>query len=123
MTGTRVGRVWSALVSPPESRIHALGQQAESDDGQGDDHGTCGERPHDDGHLQGPPRRPRRPALWGRGHGVQHGVQDAVRDSVRALREPRPDDARDLGFGPHRVASRAVGRASASRAARNPRIA
>ena len=74
-------------------------------------------------HLGQPPRRPPGTALWGRGDLIEHRVQDTVREGGDAVVQPRPDDARDVAFGTHRVASRAVGRESASRAARNPRIA
>ena len=62
-------------------------------------------------------------ALWGRGELVEHGIQDAVRERRDALLQPRPNDARDVAIGAHCAASRAVGRASASSAARSPRIA
>ena len=78
---------------------------------------------HDDGHLEGPPRRPHRPALWGRGHGLQHGVKDAVRQSVHAFTSHDRTMRVTSGSVLIGSASRAVGRASASRAARNPRIA
>ena len=70
-----------------------------------------------------PPRRPPGAALWGGGELVEHGVQDAVRERRGALLQPRPNDAGDVAIGAHRAASRVVGRASASRAARRPRIA
>ena len=62
-------------------------------------------------------------ALWGRGELVEHGVQDAVRERRDALLQPRPNDAGDVAIGAHWATSRAAGRASASRAARRPRIA
>ena len=74
-------------------------------------------------HLSEPPRRPPGTALWGRGKLVEHVVQDAVRERGGALLQPRPNDAGDVAIGAHRATSRGVGRASASRAARRPRIA
>ena len=74
-------------------------------------------------HCLGPPRRPPGSPLGRRGQLGQHGIQDAVRDPIRAGLEPGPDDACGVAFGLHWAASRATGRASASRAARSARIA
>ena len=62
-------------------------------------------------------------ALWGRGEQVQHVGPDVVRERGGAVLQPRPNDASEVELSAHRTASRFTGRASASRAARNPRIA
>ncbi len=62
-------------------------------------------------------------ALWGRGDLVEDAVEDVVREARRAQFQPRPDDALGIAIGSHPAASRDAGRASASRAARRPRIA
>ena len=59
----------------------------------------------------------------GRRELVEHVVQDAVRECGDALLQPRPNDAGDVAIGAHRATSCVAGRASASRAARRPRIA
>ena len=54
---------------------------------------------------------------------IQHAVEDAVRERRGADLQPRADDAGGVAVVDHEIASRVPGRASASRAARNPRIA
>ena len=98
-------------------------QQVEADDA--DDHDGR-RRGHDlEGcvHEGGPPRLPAMAALWGRGELGEHRIEDAVREIRDAILQPRPDDAGGVAFGVHWATSHATGWASASSAARSPRIA
>ena len=100
-----------------------LGQDVDDDQGEDDHRGCRDDNPDLGVHERQPPRRPPRTALWGRGDLVENGIQDAIRERVHALLQPRPNDAGDLTIGAHCATSRKAGRASASRAARSPRIA
>ena len=73
-------------------------------------------------HVHEPPHRPR-PVLWGRVEQGEDVIQDAVRGLVLVRAQPRPDDARHVEVGAHWATSWTGGRASASSAARSPRIA
>ena len=108
---------------PPTFGCAERGKQVEADDA--DDHD--GRRRHHDleglrscGGTSAPATMA---ALWGRGELVEHRVQDAVREIGDPVLQPRPDDAGGVAFGVHWAASHATGWASASSAARSPRIA
>ncbi len=70
-----------------------------------------------------PPHRPRGAVLWGRVEQGEDVVEEAIRGLVLVRAQPRPDDARRVEVGAHRATSWTGDRASASSAARSPRIA
>ena len=106
-----------------DARLGRARQQVETDDADDDDGRHRHRQLEGVGHAGRPPRLPEVPALCGRGELVEHAVQDAVREHRDAILQPRPDNAGGVAFEVHWATFHATGWASASSAARSPRIA
>ena len=111
--GSGSGRVADLVVEVSESEERRHGQR------------DCRDAVTERGiHGRGPPHRPPGgAALWGRVQLIENQVEHAIGVLMLVLVQPGSNDAGDITIGgAHRATSGAV-RASASSAARSPRIA